>query len=270
MKLLFQILFKGIYNYIKNPEQREFIRLVARYGDDERYKLQHIAFLNYRFQVPDSLSFIWQFKDIFADENYKFQTKTSSPVIYDCGANIGLSCLYFKRLYPSSAIKAFEVDPGIAQVLSNNMNRNNISGVEVINKAVWTNNNGIEIVLEGADAASIYAKGKKTHIESVSLKEMIEAESSIDMLKMDIEGAEIDIIRDCRNSLNNIKNIFIEYHSFITDKQYLNEILEILKENNFRYFIRQAADRQQPFINRRNKNFPEVDLQLNIYAYKNE
>lgn len=270
MKLFLQILFKGIYHYINNAEQREFMRLVFRYGDDERYRMKHITFLNYTFQTADSLSFIWQFKDIFADQNYKFKTSNPAPLIYDCGANIGLSCLYFKRLFPAARIRAFEVDPNIAQILQNNMNRNRITGVEVINKAVWTDSSGIDIVLEGADAASIYSKGQKTHVESVSLKEMIEAETSIDMLKMDIEGAEIDLMRDCRNSLSNIKNIFIEYHSFLNDKQYLDEILQILRENNFRYYIRQAADRQQPFINRTNKNFPEADLQLNIYAYRQE
>jgi len=270
MKLLLRILFKGIYNYFRNPEQREFIRLVSRYGDDERYKLQYVTFLNYRFQVPDSLSFIWQFKDIFADKNYRFDTSSRTPLIYDCGANIGLSCIYFKKLFPNANIKAFEADPGIAQVLRNNLNRNNISGVEVISKAVWINSDGINLVLEGADAASIHGSGKKSHVESVRLKDMIDAESSIDMLKMDIEGAEIEVIRDCRNNLQKIKNIFIEYHSYLNDKQYLDEILAILKENKFRYFIKQAADRPTPFIIRTNKNMPAVDLQLNIYAYKSE
>lgn len=270
MRLLSKLLFRGIYNYIRNPEEREFIRLVGRYGDDSRYHLQHISFLNYQMQVPDSLSFIWQFKDIFADNNYKFGSKNKNPLIYDCGANIGLSCLYFKRLFPGCSIKAFEADPGIAQVLQNNMNRNGITGVEVISKAVWIDNNGIDIALEGADAASIHSAGKKTRVESVRLKDLIEPEANIDMIKMDIEGAEIDVIRDCRSSLQNVKNFFIEYHSYLNDKQYLDEILAILKENNFRYFIKQAADRVQPFINRTNKNFPEMDLQLNIYAYKNE
>jgi uncharacterized protein YfeS len=39
--------------------------------------------------VPDALSFIWQFKEIFVEEYYRFEAKSESPVIYDCGANVG-------------------------------------------------------------------------------------------------------------------------------------------------------------------------------------
>jgi len=37
------------------------------------------------------------------------------------------------------------------------------------------------------------------------------------MLKIDIEGAEYDVLKDCEDSLENVKNIFVEYHSKKTD-----------------------------------------------------
>lgn len=266
MKLFFKILLRGIYKFLTDSNQREFMRLVFLYGDRNRYEKTQVKFLNYKFHVTDCLSFIWQFKEIFVDEAYKFETKSEQPVIYDCGANIGLSSLYFKNIFPSSRIKAFEADPNIAKILSSNLE--NLKNVEVINKAVWINNDGVEISLEGADAASIYGSKNRVKVDSVSLNELIENEERIDMLKIDIEGAETDVIKNCGESLHKVDNIFIEYHSFLKQPQDPDEILNILKENNFRYFIQQPADRNSPLINRINKNYPEMDLQLNIFAYK--
>lgn len=267
MRLFFKLLFRGFYKFLINSNQREFMRLVFLYGDKKRYQKTTIKFLNHKFFATDCLSFIWQFKEIFVDEVYKFETKNVEPVIYDCGANVGLSCLYFKNIFPNSRIKAFEADPNIAKILSSNLKDMN---VEVINEAVWINSEGVEISLEGADAASIYGSKNKVRVDSVSLNKLIEDEERIDMLKIDIEGAETDVIKNCRENLFKVENIFIEYHSFLNYPQDLNTVLKILKEKNFRYFIKQPADRNSPLLNRINKNYPEMDLQLNIFAYKLE
>ncbi len=105
-------------------------------------------------------------------------------------------------------------------------------------------------------------------MDSLRLKDLIDNEEKINMLKIDIEGAEIDVIKDCKESLDKVENIFIEFHSFINKPQELDVILKILSENNFRYFIKQPVDRNIPFIIKTNKNYPEMDLQLNIFAYK--
>lgn len=269
MKLFFKVLFKESYHLLNNRNQREFLRLVFNYGDKPRYQNEIIKASGYVLEIPDCLSFIWQFKEIFADENYKFISGNPAPVIYDCGANIGMSCLYFKKLFPEAKIKAFEADPNTAQILSKNLKQNNITDIKVIPKAVWITNEGVEISSEGADASSIYSvKNNKIKVESIRLKELLQPENQIDLLKMDIEGAEAEVMHDCENNLNNIRNIFVEFHSFVNNNQPLDEILGILRASGFRYFIKPAADRNQPFINRINKNYPDVDLQLNIYAYK--
>jgi FkbM family methyltransferase len=216
----------------------------------------------------DSLSFIWQYKDIFADESYKFATDSITPVIYDCGANIGVSCLYFNRHYPSSRIIAFEADASIAKILKENLARNGAANVELIDKAVWINNDGIEIGLDGADGASINSLKNKKRVQSIRLKDLIENEKMIDFLKIDIEGAEYEVILDCKDSLKKVKNLFIEYHSYADADQKLSEILKVLEDNKFRYFINLVNHREMPLVNRKNKFNPKMDLQLNIYGYK--
>jgi FkbM family methyltransferase len=269
MKVFVEHTAHGFYQFFKNSNYRRFILYSLIYGSKKRFVSRSLKFNNYKIFVPDTLSFIWQYKEIFTDENYKFKTNTQNPVIYDCGANIGVSCLYFRRNFPNAKIKAFEADPNIAKILSENLANNNVKNIEVIDKAVWINNDGIEISLEGADGASIYSKVNVTKVPSVRLKDLIEKENKIEMLKMDIEGAEYEVLLDCRNSLSNVENIFIEYHSFANSIQNLSEILSILEKNDFRYFIKPVNDRESPFVNRTNKSNPAMDLQLNICAYKN-
>ena len=270
MKLFLKIIFKDFYKIISNSNYRIFLKLVFLYGDKSRYLKDRISFLNYQIEVMDYLSFIWQFKEIFVDKVYKFKSESGSPVIYDCGANIGISCIYFKKIYPGSIIKAFEANPKAATVLSRNLEMNRINNVEVISKAVWINNNGIEMEMEDADAASIYTSGTKVKVNSIRLSEMIVDEKKIDLLKIDIEGAETEVLKDCDGKLENVENIFVEYHSFTNGSQNLDSLLNILRKNRFRFFIKPAQDRPSPFINKTNKNFPQMDLQLNIFGYRVE
>jgi FkbM family methyltransferase len=258
----------GLHNFITNPRQRTFVKLAFLFGGKERYKKGKINFEGFNFIVPDYKSFLWQYKEIFADENYKFNSDSTEPVIYDCGANVGTSCSYFKKIYPNSIIKAFEADPKISRYLIENLNANGLNDVEVIDKAVWVNDSDVELSIEGADGSSIYTEGEKLKVGSIRLKNLLDSETRVDMLKMDIEGAENDVILDCGNSLKIVNNIFIEYHSYTNSKQKLSELLNVLEQNNFRYFIRNDSHRNMPLINKTNKSNPVMDLQLNIFGYR--
>lgn len=265
----FKYLFKEPYSIVKSSNSRALIKLMARYGDLPRYTQRSISFLHYTFIVPDCMSFLFQFKEIFVEEYYKFNTSQKSPIILDCGANIGTSCAYFASLYPEAKIMAFEADPVIAAVLKANMEVNKIKQVEIIAKAVWVDDKGIEFATEGSDGASIFGHGEKTKIESIRLKDVLLQIPHIDMLKMDIEGAETTVLKDCAEALSNVQHLFIEYHSFPGQDQELNEILSVLSANGFRYYINAAQDRKSPLINHAYKGNDLMDLQLNIFAYKN-
>lgn len=142
---------------------------------------------------------------------------------------------------------------------------NHINGVEVFNQAVWHSSDGVFFLSDGADGGAIKNDGQK--IESVRLKEILLAHKEIDMLKIDIEGAELAVLEDCQNSLDFVNNLFVEYHSFNNEKQQLSKILNIIENNNFRYFIETVTRNKSPFLGEK-KNTP-MDLQLNIYCWKN-
>ena len=267
MKLFLQLTFKQLYHFLTTKYHRTFIYLALRYGGKKRFVPQKIKVAGFTFHVPDCASFIWQFKDIFADRNYAFPSP-ENPIILDCGANVGSSVAFFKREYPHAHITAYEADKAIFSYLEENVKRNNFHDITLINKAIWTHNEGIEIGSEGADGGGIFSEEKRHQVDSIRLSEELEKFKTIDLLKIDIEGAETEVIKDCEHELHRIHHIFIEYHSYVDKQQDLGEILQILEQQNFRYFIKSEADREQPFLNRKNKSNPPMDLQLNIFAYR--
>jgi len=268
MKNLLKDIIRPIYHYMKDKNLREFYRLYDKWGRYKRYvEVKDVKFLSYSFDVPDLPSFVWQFKELFEEELYRFDTDLKESVIYDCGANIGMSCLYFKKLYPDAKIKAFEADLKIAKVLESNLAKNSVlDGIEIINSAVWIDDKGIEFASEGADGGSIYGNSNKIKMSSIRLKEYLEKEQKIDMLKIDIEGAEYEVLKDCKDSLGNVQNLFVEYHSWNNSNQKLSEILEVLEHNGFRYYVESLTKRKYPFVNKGEED--NMDLQLNIFGVR--
>ncbi|CAG4991425.1 hypothetical protein DYBT9275_00750 [Dyadobacter sp. CECT 9275] len=261
-------LLKEPYNSLKTPEDRMLLRLLMKYGDKPRYKKTAVTFDQYKMVVPDCMSFLWQYKEIFADGSYKFSSGSETPVIIDCGANIGMSILYFKNLFPKADITAFEASPAIAHLLRSNLSDNHIEDVKVIEKAVWTDDNGIWFANEEADSSSMFLGGNKILVPSIRLADYLKTEQKVDFLKIDIEGAETEVLKDCRNVLGKVENIFVEFHSYIDHYQTLATVMQVLEENGFRYVLDTMQHRRNPFINHRYRDNDVMDLQLNIFGYR--
>lgn len=268
MNFLLINILKDIYRYFRYRNYREFYNLYSKYANKQRFVYKKdVKFLDYKVDVPDLPSFVWQYKELFLEEIYRFNSDKSDPVIIDCGANIGLSCIYFKRLFPSAIVKAFEADPKILRVLEKNIQEQNLKDIEIIGKAVWINDNGIEFFSEGADGGSIEGEGEKINISSIRLKDYLDDFNVVDLLKIDIEGAEYEVLLDLTENLYKVKNIFIEYHSWNKNSQKLSEILSVLELYGFRYYIEGLNKRKSPLINYGYDN--PMDLQLNIFGYRN-
>ncbi|GAB4012894.1 hypothetical protein GCM10028808_30520 [Spirosoma migulaei] len=265
---VFRFLFTETARLLRSVEGRRLLGLAVRYGDRPRNQSIDITFGPYRFRVPDALSFIWQYREIFVDEFYKFTTTSPNPVIFDCGTNIGTSVVYFRQNYPTARIVAFEADKHISEILQQNLRQNQISGVEVITKAVWTNEEGIWFGSDQADSASIFSQTDRKLVPSVRLRDALLRETRIDMLKMDIEGAETAVLTDCHDALENVQNLFVEFHAYLHHPQTLAEVIKVLENAGFRYYINTSQYRHSPLVNQRYKGNDSMDLQLNIFAYR--
>ena len=221
------------------------------------------------FHFVDAASFLHGFEEIFETEIYKFQSSSKIPLIIDCGSNIGLSVVYFKTLCPDAKLLAYEPDKNIAETLQKNIDSFGLKNIEFNRAAIWVHDNGVEFQEEGGFSGRIPKEGDIENIvkvPSVRLKNVLDQYPKIDFLKMDIEGAEFEVLKDCKDQLIKIENLFIEYHSHISEGQNLHLILAMLAELGFRYHIQEAFVRKQPFFEK--TTMTNMDLQLNIFAQK--
>ncbi|MCX6291572.1 MAG: FkbM family methyltransferase [Bacteroidetes bacterium] len=247
---------------------RTFVWLQVKYGKRQRYEVCPVSFNGYHFDVPDVVSFLWQYKEIFVDRCYEFQFSGDEKIILDCGANIGLSALFFSIHYPAAEIIAYEADPYVMNYLTVNMQNNEIKNVKTVNCAVWNKNDSLSFGSEGADGGSVYhSSSKKVLVKAIRLKEVIDSYPEIDMLKMDIEGSERDVLIDCKEVMYKVKNLFVEYHDYSDGTQYLSELVSVLESGGFRYYVYNPAFRKWPM--QKPAVHKGMDLQLNIFANKN-
>ena len=220
------------------------------------------------FAFSHGPSLVHSLDEIFGDDIYLFNNENDTPYILDCGANIGVSVLYFQRKYPKAKIIAFEPDEEIFKILEKNIETFNHPTTEIKKEAVWTKDEDLQFYSEGALAGSCVTDfAKKNHIitvKAVDLKKYLQ--QPVDFLKIDIEGAENTLIFDIADSLKNVKNLFLEYHGILNEEQNLGEILNLLKAKGFEYYIRVAGETiKQPFCNEKPRSFNQ---QLNIFCYR--
>ena len=257
---------------MKTDERRKSQRVLSkkeqkRISEIPRYEEGTAIFDGRKMKFVDSASFLSGVEKIFVNNNYFFLSEKRNPLIIDCGSNIGLSVVYFKKLYPYSKIIAFEPDPNIFKVLTQNIHLLGLEDVQLMQKAVWIERKKIRFYKEGGLIGRIPKKNDDNNFidaDAIRLRKYLDKE--IDFLKIDVEGAETDVINDCADRLNNVSNIFIEYHSHITEKQSLDQILNILTTAGFRYQIIDSFASRHPFM-----NFPTMegmDFQADIFAAK--
>jgi len=202
--------------------------------------------------------------EIFIDEVYKFPGKSDAPSIIDAGANIGLSVIYFKRLYPKARIVAFEPDPELFSIMKSNVNAFGYGDVILHEKALWSEEMELPFCREGSWAGHLShdSSNKETIlVPTVRLRDLLN--EPVDMLKVDIEGAEMAVLSDCADLLKNVANLFVEYHSFRDRPQELHALLGTLAAAGLRYNV-QGASTRQPFLPQEE----ELDNLASIWAYR--
>ena len=268
-KPLFYEPARHIYKLIFQDKYRRYCILESKLGKRPRYTECKVIVNDWELHLPDSASFLSAYKEIFLREIYAFKSPQEAPNILDLGANIGLSVLFFKRLYPQSEITAFEADPALFEILKKNIYGNGFNDVKLLNKAIWHKNEIINFSVEGADGGRIAQKkdGNLVQVQAIDLNEYL-TEHHVDFLKMDIEGAEGLVLTACEKSLSKIRWIFVEYHSRVDEKQYLDQIIRILSQQGFRIHIHSEFYTDSPFISRKIRS--NFDLQLNIFAWRND
>lgn len=222
-----------------------------------------------KFVCQNKWSYLSALKEIYIDECYQISEKLQIDSILDVGANLGFSIAYFKKQFPDCRITAIEADPKIFNFLERNIKNNNFNRVTLLNGAAWTQDGEMDFFQDHSQGGSLHKSNihvEATKIKTYDLKKIIDSSSNWDLLKIDVEGAEVELLTHIQNELKIFKAVFIEYHEHKEKSGQLSQLLKILEENGFKYSLSPIFGSQNILKEYFSNN--AFDLQLNIHAVK--
>ncbi|HGE72475.1 TPA: FkbM family methyltransferase [Candidatus Poribacteria bacterium] len=153
-------------------------------------------------------------------------------IIFDVGAGEGFYSILMKQKVNDISVYAFEPFPDIQKILQYHLDVNGINNVTIVPKALY-NNVGRGIYFFKHDYGNGFVLSP-TEIDKNSLSTMASCDSytkipiefdtiynfvqtmniaRIDILKVDVEGAEMKVLEGAKEFLSNVKKIVIEVHS---------------------------------------------------------
>lgn len=185
--------------------------------------------------------------ELFVQQEYAFETLAPRPRIIDAGANIGMATLFFKMICPGARIDAFEPSPASFRILERNVTANGLTDVRLHNAALAGRAGRTAFFTEPGGDTSLIAStrperggSERTEVEAVTLSSQIEEE--VDLLKMDVEGSEMEILEEVAASgkMGLIREIMVEYHHNIRGGEGFSRFLALLEGQGFEYRLKAA------------------------------
>lgn len=174
------------------------------------------------------------------------KTLKKDNVFIDIGANIGAYTLIASKLVEKTGmVIAFEPVNTINKMLIDNIKMNGLTNIIVEKKAVYDQNTNLELFIsneQNMGMSSIlnhsHESGEKQKIEAITLDNYVQLKklAKIDLVKIDIEGAEIHALKGMKQSLVKFKpTLIIEISDGILENSSVksNAIYDFLFDLNY-------------------------------------
>jgi len=157
--------------------------------------------------------------EVFEQEVYKLPLSKPPSTILDLGANIGLSSVYFGRMYPDARIACVEPHPGNASLLRRNLPANGVRA-EVVEAAIDRSDGRAMLELDRKDYGHRLAVGAaspaagRIEVEAISVPTLCSrlGWDRIGLLKVDIEGHEKSLLAEPCEWMHRVDSMCIEWH----------------------------------------------------------
>lgn len=131
-------------------------------------------------------------------------------LIWDLGANIGVTMADLATRFPAAQIVGLELDPDNAALAETNLTR--WPNCSLIRAAAWIEDGIVNFDRQpGREAGTHIAAGLNT-ANAISLNTLLERTGSPDFVKMDVEGAERDLLRHNAEWATEVRAINVECH----------------------------------------------------------
>ena len=211
------------------------LRLIKRFGvlnafriyNFNRHKNGELAIqfrnVNYpvylRYNTTDIGAFDQIFYHNFYSFNYEHYLKNIKTII-DGGANIGLASVYFKNQFPEATIIAVEPeDSNFRQLIKNTKSYSSIFCEQL---GIW--NKSCPLKVEDKYKSGNWgfvveevSNENESNVRGISIDDLMQKYNlaEVDILKLDIEGAELELFSENYQWLSKVRMLIIETHDFM-------------------------------------------------------
>jgi FkbM family methyltransferase len=176
-------------------------KLVLHYNRLKKSKDRYYTFpfrpLNHTVSLRPGTSDFSVFRQVIMNGEYDMSLPITPRVIIDAGANIGLASLYFHNRFSHATIYAMEPDHKNYQALQQQVG--DIAAIKTFQVALWKEKEMLSLQSAGADAWGIQVKAGKENadVQGIDLTAFMQEQKieQIDLLKIDIEGAELELFQ---------------------------------------------------------------------------
>ncbi len=186
-------------------------------------------------------------------------TPKQGDVVVDIGAHMGrYTIIGAKRVGTKGKIVAIEANPSNFEMLNRNIKLNRLTNIISLNNAVYSKETKIKLYLPGEELGdTIYntivsdrAKNEDKFVEvsANTLDYLLQSkgikQEQVNWIKIDVEGAEFEVLKGATNILSNSKDIalLIEIHNLKDSTNLYRPIIEFLKLYNFKIEFEKTYD----------------------------
>jgi FkbM family methyltransferase len=171
--------------------------------------------------------------------------ENSVKKIVDAGSNIGLTSIFFKKNYPAAIIMSIEADENNFNHQKKNIELNGFKNtVKLFRNALWKNNTDILYISNDFRDGESWSKSVSldqngnSSVKALTIrdiKNLYNKEDIIDILKIDVEGAEAELFSDQDFVMvlkTSVKFLCLEIHDELNIRQ---KIYETFSKIDFSY-----------------------------------
>jgi FkbM family methyltransferase len=164
---------------------------------------------------------LWTYDQIFREREYDVALPAAPTAIVDAGANIGLASVYFAHRFPDARIVALEPEPANFAMLERNVAP--YPQVRPVRAALWRERGTVELTDPGGGAWGFQVRPVVTPgvspgvAPALTVADVMDSFGlpAVDILKIDVEGAEKEIFDDASAWISRVDTVVAELHDHL-------------------------------------------------------
>src|SRR5215203_1744493 len=182
------------------------------------------------------------------DDIIEYFTPKEGDIVVDIGAHIGrYTIISSKRVGANGKVIAIEADPSNFEMLNRNVQLNRLENIRTLNYAAFSKETKLKLYLPAGDIFTKYntimsnwvwvkPEDKFVEVNANTLDNLLQqiGIKQVNWIKIDVEGAEFEVLKGAHDLLLNTKNIILLMEVHGSPNDYRLKLEEFLGSYNFK------------------------------------